>query len=265
MQPAIPTHAQGRRTAHAADDAWFLAVDAPASLPTLVVFPHAGAGAAAYWRLAQSQRDLARSLVVRLPGRESRAQERRFTDIRPLVRALAPALRPHLAGDYVLYGHSMGALIAFETARLFSLAYDMPPRRLVVSGMEPPQDSPTGHARHRLSDGELWRVVGEMGGIPAEIMADDSMRRLLLPTLRADFEVTDTYTFRAMPLISCPISAYAGETDPELPAAAMTGWGANTAGDFTHTAMPGGHFFNLDSRSGFTQALRTCLTGPGLA
>lgn len=263
MQPVFPASAasQGQDPARTVDDRWFLAVDASASLPTLVVFPHAGAGAAAYWRLAQSLRDVARPLIVRLPGRESRAHETRFTDIRPLVRALAPVLRPHLGGEYVFYGHSMGALIAFETARLFSLAYNMPPSRLVVSGMEAPQDSPTGHARHQLSDTELWQVVGEMGGIPPEIMDDGSMRDLLLPSLRADFAVTDTYTFRAMPLLTCPISAYAGETDPELAPAAMNGWGANTTGAFTRMAMPGAHFFNLDSESGFVQAFRACLTG----
>ncbi|MFE9867983.1 thioesterase II family protein [Streptomyces sp. NPDC005506] len=240
-------------------DPWFLEADAPAQLPTLVLFPHAGAGATAYWRLAQHQCAHARPLIARLPGRECRSQETRFTDIRPLVRALAPALRPRLSENYVLYGHSMGALIAFETARLLTLAYNMPPARLIVSGMEAPQDSPTGHARHLQSDHELWQTVAEMGGIPPEIIADASMRQMLLPLLRADFELTDTYTFAAMPLLTCPISAYAGEADPELPAAAMADWGANTTGAFEHTVLPGDHFFNLDGHSGFAEALSTRL------
>lgn len=256
MHPATSTRAAATQAA----DPWFLGSEAAASLPTLVLFPHAGAGAATYWGLAQDLRGVARPLIVRLPGRESRAQEPRFTDIRPLMRALAPALRPHLVGTYVFYGHSMGALIAFEMARLFTLAYNMPPRHLIVSGMEAPQDCLTGHARHRLGDDELWRLVGEMGGMPPEIIADESMRQMLLPSLRADFELTDTYTFRPMPLLSCPVSAYAGEQDPELPPAAMAGWGANTTGDFVHTTMPGDHFFNLHGDSGFTQALRTSLT-----
>ncbi|MBY8864507.1 thioesterase II family protein [Streptomyces sennicomposti] len=261
MNPIGTRSASFRRPSSAADDEWFLGSDAPASLPTLVFFPHAGAGAAAYWRLAQSQRDIARILIVRLPGRESRADEQLFTDIRPLIRALAPVLRPRLGDDYVFYGHSMGALIAFETARLFSLAYAMPPRHLVVSAMEAPQDVPTTHARHLLSDAELWQLVADMGGVPPEIAADTSMRQMLLPTIRADFEVTDTYTFRAMPLLTCPISTYAGEDDPELPACAMEAWQANTTAAFEHTVLPGGHFFNLDGQSGFTQALRTRLTG----
>ncbi|MCV2458216.1 alpha/beta fold hydrolase [Streptomyces sp. ICN988] len=249
---------QGRITEVANE--WFLGSEAPAPLPTLVVFPHAGAGAAAYWRLAQSQSDLARTLIVRLPGRESRAGEQRFTDIRPLIRALAPALRPRLGDNFVFYGHSMGALIAFETARLFSLAYAMPPRHLVVSGMEAPQDTSTVHARHLLGDAELWQLVGDMGGVPPEIVSDMSMRQMLLPTIRADFQVTDTYSFRAMPLLTCPISAYAGESDPELPPSAMAGWGANTTGTFEHTILPGDHFFNLGGKSGFTEVLRALLT-----
>ncbi|MBA2811539.1 thioesterase [Streptomyces sp. KM273126] len=260
MNPTSTRSASPGRTPSADADEWFLGSDAPASLPTLVFFPHAGAGAAAYWRLAQSQRDLARTLIVRLPGRESRTDEQRFTDIHPLARALAPVLRPRLGNNYVFYGHSMGALIAFEMARLFTLAYAMPPRHLVVSGMEAPQDAPTGHARHLLNDAELWQLVGDMGGIPPEIVADVSMRQMLLPTIRADFELTDTYAFRAMPLLTCPISAYAGETDPELPATAMAAWGANTTGPFEHTVLPGDHFFNLDGQSGFTEAFRTRLT-----
>ncbi|WP_225828643.1 thioesterase II family protein [Streptomyces naphthomycinicus] len=254
--------AHGRDEAPTADE-WLLEVEASASLPALVLFPHAGAGAAAYWRLASQLRDLVRPLIVRLPGRESRSAEPCFTDVRPLVRALAPVLRPRLGSTYLLYGHSMGALIAFETARLLSLGCAMHPRRLIVSAMEAPQDNPTGHERHTLTDQALWHAVGEMGGVPPEIAADRSMRQMLLPTLRADFELTDTYAFRAMPLLSCPISAYAGDRDAELPPDAMTGWGANTRGTFDHTVVPGGHFFNLDGRSGFADALREHLTGQG--
>ncbi|MGW6739353.1 thioesterase II family protein [Streptomyces sp. NPDC055025] len=242
-------------------DPWFLEAEAPAHLPTLVLFPHAGAGAAAYWRLARQQADRARPLIARLPGRECRAHEARFTDIRPLIRALVPALRPRLSESYLLYGHSMGALIAFEAARLLTLAYNMPPARLIVSGMEAPQDSSTGHARHLLSDGELWQTVAEMGGIPPEIVADESMQQLLLPLLRADFELTDTYTLAAMPLLTCPISAYAAADDPELPPFAMAGWGAQTTGAFEHTTLPGDHFFNLHRPSGFSQELEHLLTG----
>lgn len=235
---------------------WLLEVEADPSLPTLVLFPHAGAGAAAYWRLALSLRDIVRPLVIRLPGRESRTGEPMYTDHRPLLRSLAPVLRPHLGREFVLYGHSMGALLAFETARLFSLAYDLYPSDLIVSGMEAPQDTPTGHARHTLTDQQLWDVMADMGGVPPEIIADHSMRQMLLPVLRADFELTDTYAFRAMPRLSCPVTAFAGQGDPELAPEAMAGWQANSTGPFAHLVLPGDHFFNLDPGSGFTDEFR---------
>lgn len=238
---------------------WLLGVEASASLPTLVIFPHAGAGAAAYWKLALSVREVARGLIVRLPGRESRLTEPLFTDVRPVIRALAPVLRPQLSGDFILYGHSMGALIAFETARLFSLAYGMHPRRLIVSGMEAPQDCPTGHDRHLMTDEQLWRLVTDMGGLPPEVAAEPTMRQMLLPALRADFQITDEYAFRATPLLSCPISAYAGRLDAELAPSTMLGWQAHTTGEFEHTVLPGEHFFNLDSDSGFPEALEKLL------
>lgn len=244
-------------SAAAAD--WLLEVPAPRSLPLLVLFPHAGAGASTYLRLAQSLCTVSRPLIVRLPGRERRLSQAPFTDIRQVVRALVPVLHPRLGPDFVLYGHSMGALIAFETARMLSLAYGMHPRRLIVSGMEAPQDCDGHRHRHLLTDDELWEMTCEMGGLPAEIAAEPAMRQMILPALRADFQVTDEYTLRVAPRLSCPINAFAGSSDSELAPSEMQGWQAQTQGDFEHVVLTGEHFFNLDPDSGFGEELAKLL------
>lgn len=240
---------------------WLLEVPAPDSLPVLVLFPHAGAGAAAYLRLARSLAEVSRPLIVRLPGRESRLGEAPFTGIRQVVRTLAPVLQPRLGRDFLLYGHSMGALIAFEMARLLSLAYGMTPGRLIVSGMEAPQDCVAGRDRHLLTDEKLWQVVHEMGGLPPEVAGEPGMRQMILPVLRADFQITDEYPFRVAPRLNCPISAFAGATDGELAPSAMLGWQAHTQGEFEHAVFTGEHFFNLDPDSGFAERLRELLIG----
>src|SRR5882757_3624949 len=130
------------------------------ALPVLLIVPHAGAGSAAYRQLARQVRDVAQPLIVRLPGRESRLSEPAYTDIRSMVRALVPAVLPHLRGQLVLYGHSMGALVAFETARILQFAYGMSPAHLVVSGMEAPRSlSRRCRQRHLLPDDQLWQAV----------------------------------------------------------------------------------------------------------
>jgi surfactin synthase thioesterase subunit len=238
---------------------WLLEVPAPDSLPVLVLFPHAGAGAAAYLRLAQSLTEVSRPLIVRLPGRENRLSETPLTEVRQVVRALAPVLQPRLSRDFLLYGHSMGALIAFEMARLLSLAYGMPPARLIVSGMEAPQDCVIGRNRHLLTDDQLWQVVQEMGGLPPELADEPTMRQMILPVLRTDFQITDEYAFRVAPQLSCAISAFAGSADSELAPSDMLGWQAHTKGDFEHAVLAGEHFFNLDPASGFAERLRQLL------
>jgi medium-chain acyl-[acyl-carrier-protein] hydrolase len=242
------------------DSDWLVEVDAPAGLPALVLIPHAGTGALAYRRLALSLRTVARPAVVRLPGRETRLSEPGFVEIRPLVRSLVRAVLPRLGPRFVLYGHSMGALVAFETARLLHLAYGIDAEHLVVSGMGAPRDRTRRLARHRLPDDALWETVCDIGGIPPEVAAAPAMRQLLLPTLRADFQVTDEYTYRPAPSLPCPVSAYAGRTDHEVLPDEMLGWGKETRGKFRHTVLPGDHFFNLDETSGFPSALCRLMT-----
>jgi medium-chain acyl-[acyl-carrier-protein] hydrolase len=217
-----------------------------ATLIPLMIFPHAGAGVAAYRRLALEQAEVFHPAIVRLPGREQRLHEPPFRSMSALVRALVPALWPQLVAGPVLYGHSMGALVAFEVARYARDVCDAEPACLVVSGCAAPATRAPRRLRYRLSEDELWQSVCDLSGTPDEIARDQAIRAMLLPALRADFEICDTYSYRPGAPLTCPVVAFAGHADREVAPAEMAGWTEETTGPFLPCTTPGHHFFNLD-------------------
>jgi medium-chain acyl-[acyl-carrier-protein] hydrolase len=243
----MTAHLAGRRPARR-PAAWLVeAARADNFRPPLVVFPHAGAGTTPYRRLAAECATAFSPVIVRLPGRETRLREPAFRDIGSLVNAALPALLPVLTRSPVLYGHSLGALVAFEVARQARRAYGLEPAHLVVSGCSPARTRTPQRIRHVLPDNELWQSVCELNGMSEEIARDTAMRDLLLPTLRADFEVSETYRYSPGPVLGCPITALAGDRDSEAPASGMTGWAQETTEQFRLHVLPGDHFFNLEA------------------
>lgn len=227
----------------------------------LLLFPHAGAGPAAYRRLAQALGDEFRPLIVHLPGRQTRIDEPPCGDLATLLRSLCRAVVPMLATRFVFYGHSMGALLAFELARRLRRTYGVEPDHLVVSGRAAPR-LPAPVLRHRLPDDELWVWMCGLLGTPweVEVAADPGMRALLLPALRADLQVCEAYRYRPEPALDCPISSFAGDRDGEARPPDMAGWAEETRGGYRHETLPGDHFFNLASDSGFATRLRRTIT-----
>lgn len=222
--------------------------DSTTTIP-LIIFPHAGAGVAAYRRLARGQAEVFHPVIVRLPGREERLDEPPYRSIGALVRALAPALWPLLVARPVLYGHSMGALVAFEVARYTRDVCGAEPACLIVSGCAGPKTRALRQLRYRFSDDELWQSVCDLNGTPDEIARDLVMRDMLLPVLRADFELCDTYASSPGVPLTCPVVAFAGDADREVAPAEMAGWAQETTGPFRHCTVPGNHFFNLDPKT----------------
>jgi medium-chain acyl-[acyl-carrier-protein] hydrolase len=208
----------------------------------LFCLPCAGGGASAFraWRA-----DLPASIDVcpiQLPGREGRLHEHPFTAMEPLIAAMADGLEPHLRMPYALFGHSMGSLIAFELARELRRRGAPDAVRLFVAGFASP-DTPRTRERHRMNDRELIAELREFGGTPAVLLNDPEMMHHVLPILRADFSVIETYRRRDEPPLDIPISGMAGADDREAPAAAMTGWGRQSSAGFRLTVFSGDHFF----------------------
>ncbi|MET9012568.1 thioesterase II family protein [Streptomyces olivaceoviridis] len=229
----------------------------------LFCFPHAGAGSGAYraWLTA-----LAPDVDVHpmaLPGRDGRYTEPPRSSVTALARGCADDVAEvldHTADDrpYALFGHSLGAITAYETARIL-LRRGRPPAMLVVSGSEPPHRlTPPARPCRDLPDDAFLAEVIRLGGTSPEIREEPELLRLMLPALRADFAAAETYRHRpgGLPL-PVPIAVYAGAEDMTLVPRRLDDWGQLTRVPVVrHRRFPGGHFYLDTDRPLVLQALR---------
>lgn len=223
----------------------------------LFCFPHAGGGTSLYRSWVDGLPDVEISALV-LPGRERRFTERPIQRIGPLVRALASA--SYGPKPFAFFGHSMGAIVAFELARELRRRGMRQPFHLFVSAHEPPwlmkhRDAP----RHLLPDPELIEELRKLSGTDEELFADPSFLEPFLPALRADFELLETYSYSPEDPLSCPITAIGGEQDPEVDNHHLVAWRQQSSSDFGCYIYPGGHFYLRDSERSVVERVRSRL------
>lgn len=219
----------------------------------LFCFAHAGGGPAFFrqWRAR-----LAPEIAVRrvlLPGRESRLEEP-FRHIKDLLAPLCAALEPCLTRPYALFGHSMGAVVAFEVARWFSRS-GAGPECLIVSGRRAPALA-SSRRLSELPDDEFVTEVGRLNGIPPEVLGEPELLEMLLPTLRADFELAETYRPLPGSRLECPVAAYLSTGDPEVDYDGVLRWREVTSGEFSVRIFPGDHFYLRAGRPDVLEAVR---------
>lgn len=210
----------------------------------LLCVPYAGVGPSAYRRWADALPADIEVGVLHLPGREGRLRETPFTRIEPLIDAASIALRPYLDLPFAMFGHSMGALVAFELARRFRDDEGSMPTHLFVSGRRAPHLPPRHPAITHLPDSEFVREIRRRyNGIPDEVMQHPDLLALLLPGLRADLSVIETYVHRPGRALDCPIVAFGGVKDPEATEAELVEWRQQTTAALSIRMFQGGHFF----------------------
>ncbi len=173
----------------------------------------------------------------------------------PLVRSLADAMTPWLGLPYVLFGASMGALIAFEVGRLLSRTLSRPPAKLLVAAHRAPQLPDPRPDIHGLPDARFIQEVRRLHGTSDEVLAHPELRALLLPLLRADFTVCETYHHRTGEPLDCPIVVFSGQEDGEVSRRDLDAWRAQTRRTFTLRMLPGGHFFLHTARAALLAAV----------
>ena len=216
-------------------------------LGRMFCFPFAGGGATAYYRWNNgilADIELAR---VQLPGREARLREPLFNRLASLVDTLAEELIPWIDGPFAFYGHSMGALLAFELARELRRRHGLLPFHLFVSGYRAPQLPPSESPFSHLPNEEFIDRVRQYGGVPDLVAQHEELMEIFLPILRADFEMTETYVYRQEAPLECPITAFGGLSDPKISSEKITAWSIHTSVRFSDHFFPGGHFFLHDS------------------
>jgi len=225
------------------NDPWLRRLTAPtAPRLRLVCLPHGGAGASVFAPWAEHVPADVELLAVRYPGREDRWGESFPRDLGEVVARFVAALRSLPALPFVLFGHSLGAAVAHETAqRLCALGRPLPVR-LVVSGREAPQDERGGDV-HRRGDDGLLAELHRLGGAGSEVLADPGMRAVVTECVREDYRLVETHQGWSTNPLPVPISAFVGDRDPDLDPDGAARWAALTTVDFRLAVFPGDHFY----------------------
>ncbi|OBF81037.1 thioesterase [Mycobacterium sp. 852002-51163_SCH5372311] len=220
----------------------FHAPESPDSLP-LLVFPHAGAGASAYREFSKLLSPKFNVIIFQYPGRQDRAAE---ASLLTLPEIAAGAFGDFSTSDHnrglpiVTFGHSMGALVAFEFVRLAEdTGIDV--RRLNVSAAVAPSNV-AGKPPHPRDDEEILNHLAALEGTDSDVMANRALMRLALPVIKADYQAFDAYSCADDVKVAAAIHAMGGDQDPYITLGDLYGWGKHTD-SVDVTMFDGGHFY----------------------
>ncbi|MWA16245.1 thioesterase II family protein [Streptomyces sp. BA2] len=225
----------------------------------LFCLPYAGGGASLYRDWPDELPEWVDVRPVQLPGRENRADEPALTSIDALAERLADELTPHLDDTpFALFGHSMGALLAYElAARLEARSERTGPIALLVAGHRPPHLPDHLAPLYDLPDKEFLAGVFALDGTSDELLAEPEVVQALLPLLRADFTAVDTYVHRLTEAVRCPVTVFTASADPTVIPGQMSRWSDVTERPPRVRTLPGGHFFVTTHRSLVTGMVAT--------
>ncbi|MCG5240289.1 thioesterase II family protein [Azospirillum doebereinerae] len=213
----------------------------------LFVFPFAGGSAMHYHRWPRLVPDEVDLVGIQYPGRCSRLTEPGLTEFATLVEGARHAVEPLLDVDRIaFFGHSLGALVAFELTRSLRAHGQRQPDHLFLSARGAPDSPATGSVPDTLSDADLIRFLKRLGGTPDTMLNDAGVMAMILPGLRADLEALTTWRPPAGDPLALPVTTLAGIDDHAFPPDSLAGWARATTGPFAARLFPGGHFYLTD-------------------
>lgn len=221
----------------------------------LFCFPYAGGGAKTYVPLVPSIAESIEVCAIEYPGRGTRFGERPLVHMEDVASGLGQELQPWLDLPYAFFGYSMGAFVAFETTRWLRARSAPAPKALLVAAARAPHVVDPRPPTHALPDPAFIDGLRKLGGIPEEILVHADLLALLLPIVRADLKLTQTYRYADGPPLDVPIEAYAGNGDPLASAAEVDAWRAQTTAGFELNVLAGGHFFIQSAQATFFSAV----------
>jgi len=215
----------------------------PRAVLRLFCFPYSGGTALSYRNWGQMLPRGIDVCAVQLPGRGRRLHEVPLTKMSEVVECVGEEIVPLLDRPFAFFGHSMGAIIGFELARLLRRLGREGPIHLFVSAHKAPQIPKTKQFTYNLPEPELIADLQRLNGTPREVFDHPELMRLMIPLLRADFESIQTYSYQHEPPLDCPITALGGLWDPEISREMIEPWREQTTAAFSLRMFPGDHFF----------------------
>lgn len=235
----------------------------PAEQPRvrLVCLPHAGGSATWYLPLIRSLPPWVDVLAVQYPGRLDRLREPPLERIDDLARSTVEALS--IVEDDVplaLFGHSMGAVVGYETTQLLEAA-GRPVTHLFASARRAPSRYREDLVVSRLDDAGLMAHVQRLNGTAAAVFTNPDLAAVVLPALRGDYRAIDGYRHAPDRRVSCPVTALVGDSDPMTTLDEARDWASHTTGAFELTVLPGGHFYLTEQLGAVSEAVTRGLAG----
>lgn len=210
----------------------------------LVCLPHAGGSASFYLPVSAALTPRVDVVAIQYPGRQDRRAEEPIDDIAVLADHIHAILLRQPRLPLTLFGHSMGAVVAFEIARRLE-ADGRGPVRLFASGRRAPSTH-RDETVHLRNDAGILAEIRALNGTASSVLGDDEMMRAALPALRADYRAIETYTCAPVTAVECPITVLTGDNDPKTTLDEAHAWAMHTTGPFDIRIFPGGHFFLVD-------------------
>jgi surfactin synthase thioesterase subunit len=229
----------------------------------LVCLPHAGGSAPFYRSVAQALSPRVEVLAVQYPGRQDRRHEPMMATIDELADAVATAVRGALDRPFAIFGHSMGATLAFEVGVRLEDA-GLYPERVFVSGRRAPSTHRNEQV-HKCDDNGLIAELRRLAGTDQQIFGDEELLRMVLPAIRNDYRAAETYTHTGGRRLSCPVVALAGDRDPKASHEEVRAWSRHTEGEFQMRTYPGGHFYLLHHAAEVIRVIEERLGEPVVA
>lgn len=221
----------------------------------LFCFPYAAGAASVFASWSNELPDHVQVCGVQLPGRQNRLNEVPYRDLSLLVDDLCDAFEDYSDLPLALFGHSMGALIAFELARQLRRRNLPQPAHLFVAGYAAPQLPRWQSPLHTLNDRELVLALHQFRGTPEHLLKNEQLMQMMLPVLRADFALCETYVYRPEPSLSCPITALGALSAADVSRPELQAWAVQTTGEFKIEMFSGDHFFLTTSRTPLLQLI----------
>src|SRR6185295_1953892 len=209
----------------------------------LFCLPYAGGSARAFRPWASRLPEDGELCPIEIPGRGSRMREKPLTRLMSLVQIIGEEMKPFLDKPFALFGHSMGALISFELARKLRREHGRQPTHLFVSASSAPHLPSRSPITYNLCDAEFLTQIRRLNGTPDDALENPELMQVMLPILRADFELVQTFRYEQGPPLDVPISTFGGSSDPEVGEERLAAWQDQTVSAFSLSMFPGDHFY----------------------